>query len=457
LQTQCLPTSWKRDFLYLTEIFIFSSDFPYCAIRNGASFAHNATARSVRKPIRMWKFFGGLFLLTLEHGERSMAQPMTEYKRLTIAWGTVAAMLALVLGGSLATRPSALPKATDVDAANLNFQSKITQSTPSSMAAANQQEVLAYKPHVPPAPADESPSLPDPTEGWTSIDPAEDVTLSEATEVIAEPDEVEAVSESPLSSDSIETPSAEKPVPIAATTNPVEASPPVAETPLTKVAEESRADILPTSDSVDDSDIVVQVPVDVSLVDEATADAAVPESPPAADAMDDSSTGPQKITAVVEAESPSNIGATEEVANDAAIVVGEEVKPFAEEGVEQIVEATPPILDDNSHSLVAEESQTVVAELVETTKSSSKSQKPFFGVGIRGAGSIVTTLYVNSTAQKLGITLGDEIVAINGTSISDLARLRKALKSASVGMPTTVSVRRGSTNLELGPLPLGTK
>ncbi len=84
------------------------------------------------------------------------------------------------------------------------------------------------------------------------------------------------------------------------------------------------------------------------------------------------------------------------------------------------------------------------------------SAKPFLGVGIRDpSNSVVTTLYRDSTAAKLGITLGDAIVSVNGTAVEEIESLRSIIATMSIGSDVTVVIRRDGNEYSVGPLPLG--
>ena len=92
------------------------------------------------------------------------------------------------------------------------------------------------------------------------------------------------------------------------------------------------------------------------------------------------------------------------------------------------------------------------------TTVSTTTGKPFLGVGIRNPStSLVTTIHEGTTAQKLGIRLGDTILSVNGEKLSNLAELRVVLKALAIGDATQVTVVRGDRLVKLGPLPLGTR
>ena len=82
--------------------------------------------------------------------------------------------------------------------------------------------------------------------------------------------------------------------------------------------------------------------------------------------------------------------------------------------------------------------------------------KAFLGVGFRDPDKArVTTLYGSSTATQLGILLGDEILSLNGTPVSDIESLRAVIASMSVGEGATVVILRDGNEYTLGPLPIG--
>lgn len=83
------------------------------------------------------------------------------------------------------------------------------------------------------------------------------------------------------------------------------------------------------------------------------------------------------------------------------------------------------------------------------------SGKPFLGVGFRNPNRpVVTTLYGSSTATKLGIVLGDEIVSLNGIAVTGIESLRAVLAAMPIGTDVSVVVRRGGTEYSLGPIPV---
>ncbi len=61
----------------------------------------------------------------------------------------------------------------------------------------------------------------------------------------------------------------------------------------------------------------------------------------------------------------------------------------------------------------------------------------FAGPGVR-----VTTVNAGSIAESLGVRVGDAIVALDGTSVKELADLRRLLSEKRAGQPISVSVRR---------------
>lgn len=104
---------------------------------------------------------------------------------------------------------------------------------------------------------------------------------------------------------------------------------------------------------------------------------------------------------------------------------------------------------------------TAVADKPPTTGDGSPKTdagKPFLGVGIRNpAGNVITTLYAKSTAAKLGVALGDQLVSVNGKPVTSLDTLRTALSDLAVSDATTLEVIRNGERLSLGPLPLGSR
>ena len=66
----------------------------------------------------------------------------------------------------------------------------------------------------------------------------------------------------------------------------------------------------------------------------------------------------------------------------------------------------------------------------------------------------MTTLYGGSTASILGISLGDEVVSVNGKPVKGIESLRAILAQLAVGAPVKVVVARGNTTMMLGPLPI---
>lgn len=84
--------------------------------------------------------------------------------------------------------------------------------------------------------------------------------------------------------------------------------------------------------------------------------------------------------------------------------------------------------------------------------------KPFLGVGFRDPSkTVVTTLWSDSTATKLGIRLGDKIMSINSIPVENLNQIRDVLQAMKVGDKVAVVVVRekDSSPVQIGPLPLG--
>ena len=97
----------------------------------------------------------------------------------------------------------------------------------------------------------------------------------------------------------------------------------------------------------------------------------------------------------------------------------------------------------------------VVDDVAADSSSSGTTLKPFLGVGIRNVENTkVTTLYEGSAAASLGITLGDELVSVNGESVTNMDTLRAVLASLGVGDPVTVEVKRSGGIIALGPVSL---
>ena len=71
--------------------------------------------------------------------------------------------------------------------------------------------------------------------------------------------------------------------------------------------------------------------------------------------------------------------------------------------------------------------------------------------------SIVTTVYAGSTADKLGVKLGDQLVTVIEKPVVDINTLRSALTGSKVADAMTVEVVRDGKRLSLGPLPLGSR
>lgn len=114
--------------------------------------------------------------------------------------------------------------------------------------------------------------------------------------------------------------------------------------------------------------------------------------------------------------------------------------------------ASPPVT-----SLPTVEPTQPVPTTVAAT-SAAPTSKPFLGVGIRDvSGTTVTTVYPNSTAEKLGVKLGDRVLQLNGKNVTSMDTLRSAISGISVGDETTITVERGKLAYELGPLTMGTK
>lgn len=101
------------------------------------------------------------------------------------------------------------------------------------------------------------------------------------------------------------------------------------------------------------------------------------------------------------------------------------------------------------------------SEVTVTTSTSTGDatpSRPFLGVGIRQpSSSIVTTLYPDSTAAKLGVMLGDELRTINGAPVVDIDAVRSAVASIAVGKEVLLDVKRDGKRVKLGPVSMGSK
>lgn len=92
------------------------------------------------------------------------------------------------------------------------------------------------------------------------------------------------------------------------------------------------------------------------------------------------------------------------------------------------------------------------------SQAASRIARPFLGVGIRNpSNSVVTTLYKGSSAEQLGVVVGDEILKFNGAEIRDVNSLRTALQGVEVGTNATLEISRAGALKTLGPLPLKAK
>ena len=79
-------------------------------------------------------------------------------------------------------------------------------------------------------------------------------------------------------------------------------------------------------------------------------------------------------------------------------------------------------------------------------------------MGIRNTqGTVVTTLYPNSTASRLGIQLEDRLISIGSLEISNYADLVAAMGAMRVGQEISVVIERDGSRQTLGPANLSGK
>lgn len=116
---------------------------------------------------------------------------------------------------------------------------------------------------------------------------------------------------------------------------------------------------------------------------------------------------------------------------------------------------------ENTDTSLADASTAIATSSVEEPSEASASKPatpPFLGVGIRDVnGTIVTTIYEGSTAEKLGIILGDELMTFAGIPLTDMESLRTAIKPIRAGEDIVLTIKRNGTQYELGPIAIGTR
>ena len=383
---------------------------------------------------------------------------MSEQKRLGIAWGTTFAMVFSAVVAANVGAASEPAEAEAVLAAHKNFEESV--ATPVVA-----ETTTSLKPMV--EEADEKPELeqiPDTETHATTSDMPTTIPDEEVVEV--EASAASAMSliepESPSESIGTETP----------------------EDPILQDVEVPEAEAI--SGDVYASEVAkLEVPSEVEQVEEVEVAASEPDFPPvtvleveeveSAVELADVSEQPDALDVVVSDD------LIDDVPNVEAAPISFDTEPTAEDVIDEapVVGAVAPpvaaistneaeqVSEPEATSLESSSPEAATPALTPTSvitpdpavaaKPKLKS-KPFFGVGIRNTGgSIVTTIYDGSTAQSLGIKLGDRLVSVNDQPVSSLEELRSALKGFEVDTPTSVEVERGGTKYQLGPKPLGAR
>lgn len=174
-----------------------------------------------------------------------------------------------------------------------------------------------------------------------------------------------------------------------------------------------------------------------------TADPA-PAEPPAPEvvevAADPAPAEPPVVREVAAVEAVEPV-ALDEVATTASVTTESDVVPE----VSSPAPPSPPVVSASEPVPVS-------------TVATIPTAKPFLGVGIRDASnSKITTLHKSTTAEQLGILVGDELIGVNGYPVRNIATLRAVLKDISVGDAISVSIRRNGAIYKMGPLSLGAR
>ena len=195
-----------------------------------------------------------------------------------------------------------------------------------------------------------------------------------------------------------------------------------------------------------------------SVVDPAPADAPVTDElagPVAAETFGDSSV-PSEVPATddlagdpVAAEPPAIDDSADPVAADAPTTGNIAADPVA---------AEPPAGDDLVVSSDDDSPGDPAPAEPPATTEATPAAKPFLGVGIRNVQTTtVTTLHGRSTAEKLGVKVGDQLQSVNGVELKNFKQLVEILKTMSVGDEITLVVRRRGQLYRLGPVGLLSK
>jgi S1-C subfamily serine protease len=95
-------------------------------------------------------------------------------------------------------------------------------------------------------------------------------------------------------------------------------------------------------------------------------------------------------------------------------------------------------------AIMEEENPRVTASPAVTVKSRPVSFCGFAKEPGAQGGLIVQTVDARCSAAQAGIAVGDEVLALNGTAVSEPAQAMALLQSAGVGAVVTVQVLRGS-------------
>jgi S1-C subfamily serine protease len=81
----------------------------------------------------------------------------------------------------------------------------------------------------------------------------------------------------------------------------------------------------------------------------------------------------------------------------------------------------------------------------------------FLGVAVRPDGLVIFDVLPGTTAALCALQPGDEILAFNSVSVSDIHELRRQLARYEIAHPVTVTFQRDGQEQTVGPFPLSAR
>ena len=117
-----------------------------------------------------------------------------------------------------------------------------------------------------------------------------------------------------------------------------------------------------------------------------------------------------------------------------------------------------PKLPDADEAVPAKSTNEKPAAKDSQVDAKDKGARPFLGISIAGKDSTrITKIYQGSTAERLGIRVGDELLSINDQKVSNLQTLLDALRKVKAGNDVKATFVQDGALKTTGPTPLGRK